>query len=75
LARRTVVIHHDGSTGTGQDANKRAERQSSLFSKARYGGGDNGGAQDDLDVDDPDFWMKWAKARGGPMCPGAFACH
>ena len=54
LERRTVVINHDAPAEPG------AERQPSLFSKASFSAA--GATQSsDLDVDDPDFWVKWAK--------------
>ena len=64
LERRTLVINHDPAAAANGAAAP-AERQPSLFSKATFS--TNGPAkQSDLDVDDPDFWMKWAKVMCTP---------
>jgi len=61
LERRTVVIKHDSADGSAP-----AERQPSLFSKASFSAS-NSAQQSELDIDDPDFWIKWARGANLDM--------
>lgn len=45
LSRRTTVIQHESEKG-------------SSFSKASFSASNN---RSDIEIDDPDFWKKWAK--------------
>ena len=52
LARRTTVVRHGGS-------NSAANNETSIFSKATFSATTDD--LDDIDIDDPNFWERWAK--------------
>ena len=56
LERRTTVIRHGDKGGT-------ARPSSSIFSKASFAAttADDDGPAADIDIDDPNFWERWAK--------------